>query len=111
MIDRNGYEVVVALSAHEILWVEAAMTLPLEAREDAFRDICQMSGRSYSSVHAQAYARAAKRRKEQAVAFEAMRQASVKRAPAPPLPPSTIIPTREQLMAGRSTYSPTTGMR
>lgn len=87
------------------------MTLPLEEREEAFRDICAMSGRSYGSVRAQAYARAAKRRKEEAVLRETLRNSPPKNAPAPPLPPSQIIPTLAQLMAGRSTYSPTTGMR
>lgn len=110
-ISRFGYEVVVAWAPHEILWVEAAITLPLEERNEAFGDICAMSGRSFGSVRAQGYHIAYKKRKAVAIETEIAACRAVVRQPAPPLPPSTIVPTRAQLMAGRSTYSPTTGMR
>lgn len=111
MIDRYGNNVVVAWAPHEILWVEAAMTLPLEERNEAFGDICAMSGRSFGSVRAQAYHIAYKKRKAAAVEAEMAAHRIAVRPPAPPLAPSKIIVSRAQLMAGRSTYSPTTGMR
>lgn len=55
MIDRNGKYIVVAWAPHEVLWIKAALTLPIDQRDDAYRDIAAMSGRSFNSVRAQAF--------------------------------------------------------
>jgi len=40
---------------HEIIWVEAAITLKGEMKFAAFRDISEMTGRSYAAVLSKAY--------------------------------------------------------
>jgi len=50
MVDRFGQPILIGWPAHHILWVQAAMMLDIPERQAAFRDIAQMTGRSYKSV-------------------------------------------------------------
>ena len=54
MIDRHGNYVCVAWAEHEILWVKAAMDLPLSTRTNAYRDIASMSGRTLGAIRQRA---------------------------------------------------------
>lgn len=54
MIDRFGKPLSVGWSETEIIWLEAALTLKGEIKFAAFRDISEMSGRSYGAVLAKA---------------------------------------------------------
>ena len=40
---------------HELIWLEAANTLPRAERYEALQDIASMSGRSFGAVYQQAY--------------------------------------------------------
>lgn len=40
---------------HELLWLEAAMSLNVSEREAAFHDIASMTGRAFSAVRTKAY--------------------------------------------------------
>lgn len=50
MIDRFGKKIVVGFAAHEILWIEAALTLPEHERLSAFQDIAGMTGRDLTTI-------------------------------------------------------------
>ncbi len=50
MIDRWGNSVRVGWAAHEILWLEAAMSLPVLDRPAAYKDISELTGRSLHSA-------------------------------------------------------------
>ena len=116
MIDRFGNEVLVAWADHEVIWIEAALTLPIHKRKDAFRDIAYMCARTFQSVERKAYAiRRAQIERHRARVKAGIQtrgiitRSYVERRAA--LPSMIAQPSRERLMAGRSTYSPTTGMR
>lgn len=50
-IGKPGY----AWAPHELIWVEAALSLPVTTRVKAFRDIAAMTGRSLLAVEGRAY--------------------------------------------------------
>lgn len=54
MINNLGKRIVVGWASHEILWVEAALTLRGSEKFEALKDIAGMSGRSYAAVIAKA---------------------------------------------------------
>lgn len=54
-VDRFGRPIRLGFADHEILWIEAALTLWGRARREAFEDISAMTGRSYESIQAKAY--------------------------------------------------------
>ncbi len=109
MIDRYGNRVAVSWSQTEMIWLEAAMSLATRAeRKEAYRDISAMSGRPVSSVERMAWRLAMLKRDEDLKRLR-LSPRQVKRVE--PLPPSQIKPSLAMMMAGRSTYSPTTGMR
>lgn len=96
MIDRWGNPIRVAWAAHELLWIEAALSLPMIERTEAFKDIAGLSGRDLEQVRRMAVTiRSAHRR-----AQEAMEQ-PVK--PVPLAPSALRPPTLAQLMGGRAT--------
>lgn len=66
MIDRFGKTIKVDWSAHEELWVEAALSLPRIERTDALWDIAQMTGRGIHAVRAKAEKIASQKRLEAA---------------------------------------------
>lgn len=108
MIDRYGNRLAVGWSEVEMLWLEAALALPKNERMSAYQDIAAMSTRPALSIQRMAHRVAMLKRDEE---LRRMRLAPRQVKRADPLPPSQIVATRKQLMAGRSTYSPTTGMR
>jgi hypothetical protein len=56
VIDRFGKTICVGWSAHEILWIEAAMSLGTRGeRMQAFLDIASLTGRSYRNVRDKAH--------------------------------------------------------
>lgn len=50
MLDRFGREIRVGWEPREDEWLRAANTFPVPERQEAFRDIADMSGRSFTSV-------------------------------------------------------------
>jgi hypothetical protein len=62
MLDRFGDRIRVGWSAHEFLWVEAALSLPPEKQTDAWLDIAEMTGRGAVAVRAMANKILARRR-------------------------------------------------
>jgi hypothetical protein len=55
MIDHEGSEVVVGWADHEIVWLEAALTLPKNERAAAFQDIAELTGRTFCAVRSKSY--------------------------------------------------------
>ena len=97
MLDRWGNHIRVYWAEYEILWVRAAMTLPCAERQEAYRDIADMTGRTLAQVRG--YANSVRNREEVARA----KQEEERRAAIPVLPPSIISkPTMAQLMGGRA---------
>ena len=84
MIDRHGKTVYVSWQAHELIWLQAALSLPRHDRPAAYRDIAYMSGRAVSSVQ-----RKALRLEKSCRADTAVESAVTRRAE--PLGPSTFI--------------------
>ncbi len=109
MIDRFGKRVAVSWSEVEMIWLEAAMSLETRAeRKEAYRDISAMSGRPVLSIERMAW-RVAMLKRDEAIRRMREQPRQVKRTEA--MAPSQIKPSLAMMMAGRSTYSPTTGMR
>jgi ribonuclease D len=50
MIDRWGVPIYVGWADHEIIWVQAAMTLDHGERLEAYQDIASMTGRTFKAV-------------------------------------------------------------
>ena len=53
-IDRFGHDVILGWAAHEILWLEAALTLDVVERAEAYHDISEMTGRSVQAIRKKA---------------------------------------------------------
>lgn len=68
MKDRYGFPVLVGWHDFEILWVEAALTLPKIERSAAYRDIASMSGRTFQAIQCKAQMIASQKRFDEAVA-------------------------------------------
>jgi hypothetical protein len=67
VIDRYGRRIAVGWSDVEMLWLEAAMSLPTRAeRKEAYRDISTMSGRPVLSIERMAWRVAMLKRDESA---------------------------------------------
>jgi hypothetical protein len=99
MIDRWGNPVRVAWAAHELLWIEAALSLDVRDRMAAFTDIAELTGRPRETVQRMAANLRSARKRE----AEALRQ-PVRMALPHPTPPSALRPpTLAQLMGGRAT--------
>lgn len=93
MIDRWGNWIIVSWQEHELLWVRAAITLPSEARANAFRDIAEMRGASVCSVQRMATAVRKQIAAEAEVEYLATHPVQVfaRARPKPtPLPPSQL---------------------
>lgn len=106
MIDRFGRSIYVGWAAHEIIWLQSAMTLPHGERQNAYRDIASMSGRSFIAVKAQAASMRLNDRRLLAKAdAEILRNRTVlvpAKTTKGPAPFCEIRqPTKAQLMAGR----------
>lgn len=99
MIDRFGSKVSVAWPEHHLVWVEAALTLDFKDRQQAYRDIAEMTGRSVSAVRDRAKHVKAQQGRE----AEHARRKVVMRLPAE-WALTTMIkqPTMAQLMGGRA---------
>jgi hypothetical protein len=54
VIDRHGKRVYVGWAEHEVLWLEAALTLPRDQQYAAFHDIAEMRGSTFATVARQA---------------------------------------------------------
>lgn len=54
MIDRHGNRIDIGWAPHEILWLEAALTLRMTERMPAYQDIAEMTGRSVRAIQAKA---------------------------------------------------------
>lgn len=50
MIDRFGKTIIIGWSEHEVLWLEAALSLPAHQQIPAFRDLSSMTGRSVAAI-------------------------------------------------------------
>lgn len=99
MIDRFARKVNMGWADHEDLWLEAANTLDRHARNDALRDIAELTGRGFYNVVDRAR-RMRERDRRQAEA--AARRQIMRLPPEWALGPSSIsAPTRARLMAGR----------
>jgi hypothetical protein len=108
-VDRYGNKIQLGWAAHELLWVEAAMTLFVEERPDAFRDIAAMSGRSYSAVRTKAYGLALQRRRDAAIDAAIAKR---RRKAGVYLDPSMIAwPTASEKMVRRASRTAELGAR
>lgn len=98
MIDRRGYRVAVGYSAHEILWLRAAISTG--RRRADLQDISELTGRSVECLRQMSYKiREADRLEEKAARIVKALAA----APKPPVRddvPSLSYPTMAQLMSG-----------
>ncbi len=54
MLDRFGKPIYVGWSSHEMLWLDAALSLPYHQQIPAFRDMAAMSGRSFRAIQTKA---------------------------------------------------------
>jgi hypothetical protein len=99
VIDRFGNRVSVAWPEHHLIMIEAALTLPFQERQDAFRDIAEITTRTLPQVRNRAYeiSRQAQRQSQ------AHKRRVVMRLPAHwQLGPSQLKqPTKLQLMGRR----------
>ena len=97
MFDRFGDPIRVGWAEHELLWIDAAMTLPRGERFRAFEDIASLTGRTVANIQSYAYRRRA--------AFLAPSEPRVVMVPGPaPFGPVPAFrgPTKAQMMAGSS---------
>ncbi len=95
MIDRWGREIRIAWPAHHILWIEAAMSLPIGLRTPAYRDIMELTGRTMQAIEGKVGRIYQDRR-------DAMRrEASRARRLALAVPTAIPPPTRAQMMGAR----------
>lgn len=99
MIDRYGHRVAVGWPEHHLEWIKAALSLDMKARQEAFHDIAEMTGRGFKAVRARAYCINALERRHAA----AHQRRAVMRLPTGrSLPPSELRqPTMAQLMGCR----------
>lgn len=97
MKDRFGKPVLVAWAAHEILWLEAALSLPKAERIAAYVDISSMTGRSIGAISGMA----SKIRYEKASAA----RGSDSRLPLPPGRALESASYRASLMAGKASVA------
>jgi hypothetical protein len=91
MIDSSGKKIIVGWSARELLYVEAAMTLPTKERSQAYEDIASMTGRRVATV----YRKASSLREERIAAartFLGHKPFKVREVEPPKLPPSQFAP-------------------
>lgn len=105
MLDRNGKLVRLGWAAHEMLWLRAAITLPLGPRITAYHDICEMTGRSFRAVQDRANKLRSKQRND-AATIEAARPKFILVPGCKPrggnsAPPGYFHPSRERLMGCR----------
>jgi hypothetical protein len=101
MIDRHGRPICIGYARHELIWIEAALSLPRIERRAALQDIADMTGRGYENIRAMA-ARMDNALEEQA--RNARRIVVPARAMPKPraLAPSALSqPTRAHLMGAR----------
>ena len=54
MKDRFGRTIYMGWAEHELLWIEAALTLPRDERTAAFMDISEITGRTMMAIRFQA---------------------------------------------------------
>lgn len=107
MIDRFGAPLYVGWAEHELLWVQAALTLDRYERGPAYQQIAEMTGRTFSAVAYKASEIRREQRAEAVAVLEAMRSRRVlvpeRSFPkVPHLNSSSIAPPdRARLMAGR----------
>ena len=95
MIDCRGKPVIIGWQEHELVWLEAALSLDRDEHTAAFKDIANRTGRTLAAVQSKGY-------QLQAALCEArfqFRQASQRRA----LMPGSQIPapSEKQLMGAR----------
>lgn len=107
MIDRFGNTIQLGWWPHELLWIEAALTLPISERREALDDIATMSNRSLGSVTHKFYDLHHQRKKQAAQAALAVSKAIAEQArlvalSKPVFETSIRMPSRSQLMSGRS---------
>lgn len=106
MLDRYGNRVLVGWALHELIWIEAALSLPSRAlRAAAYEDIADLSGRGVLAVRDKANHMAALFRlaseAEQTARRILVAERSVRRAPVT-LPSDLRQPTMAQKMGARA---------
>ena len=99
MIDRFGRRISVGWPEHHLEWIRAALTLDWKERQEAYRDISELTGRGIKAVRDRA-----KVMKDMEKRHLLAAQRRVMRLPAWwSLPPSQLRkPSMAQLMAGRA---------
>lgn len=106
-VDRFGNMIQIGWWPHEVLWCEAALTLPKPDRTAALIDIAEMSGRSLGSVKHKVWDIHARQKNLAAQAALAVSEAIAEQArlvalSKPVFETSIRMPTRSELMSGRS---------
>lgn len=100
MIDCHNKRIYVGWAEHEILWLQAAMVLPLSERSAAYQDIADMTGRTYAGITWQvSRQRGLEREHNRLVRLTAERPQRITLPPVP-LPPSSMN-TSPQMLAKR----------
>jgi len=93
----------ISWALHELLWLEAAMSLNVTERDAAFHDIAGMTGRTYSAVRTKAYDHFADILDARAMLRDMARRSAGRGREAIALKPSCIAPpTRARLMGARA---------
>lgn len=105
MIDRFGNALRVGWLEHEILWLEAAISLPFFQRQEAYREIAELTGRPETAVRYRAGQLKAAQERAKAVLVPARPAVWSAKRRAACLPTELRAPTKEQLMAGNGRRS------
>ena len=101
MKDRFGRTIYMGWAEHELLWIEAALTLPRDERTAAFKDIGEITGRTIQAIRFQARRIRARDRRHAAAAVVVKKQ-RIKTPPHWALGPSQLRqPSMAQLMGCR----------
>ena len=100
MKDRFGRTIYMGWAEHELLWIEAALTLSRNDRTAAFNDVAEMTGRTMRAIRFQA--QRIRKRDEKHAAAVAVKKQRVQTPAHWMLGPSQLRqPTKAQLMGCR----------
>ena len=100
MIDSSGKSIIVGWSVTELLYLDAAMTLPTKERPQAYEDIASMTGRRVATV----YRKASSLREERIAAarlFLSRKPPKERKAEPPTLSPSQFAPPSMARLMGQ----------
>lgn len=100
MKDRFGRTIAIGWGRHEIIWLEAVLTLPRSQVKRALSDIAEMSGRTFKATQSKFYHVRQQARREAAEAQRLRDLAIVLRNPAAfPGPSESALIARRQVAA------------